>query len=191
VSPPRKLFAEVGQRFGRGVVIDPEIRVGVCDRHPSGYRAARLRCDCGTIYESALSHLVAGHTQSCGCFGRESAHERLTSSEHREAKRLAWTLHGLHRHALHPTWVAMINRCGNPDDPAWENYGGRGIRVCEEWHSVESFIGWIEANLGPRPEGCTLDRIDNDGNYEPGNVRWASYSTQRRNQRPKKKLVAA
>jgi hypothetical protein len=73
------------------------------------------------------------------------------------------------------TWYLMLRRCEDPSDPRYRHYGGQGIEVCPEWHDVTAFITWIEANIGPRPDGMTLDRYpDPAGNYEPGNVRWAT-----------------
>lgn len=77
----------------------------------------------------------------------------------------------------------MLARCENPNHQAYKNYGGRGIAVCAEWRNVAVFIAWVEANLGDRPDGCTLDRINNDGDYEPGNLRWATRRIQSANQR--------
>jgi len=91
--------------------------------------------------------------------------------------------HGLGLHPLYPTWQQMMYRTSNPKHPRFKDYGGRGIVVCEQWRDVTTFIGWILANLGPRPDGCTLDRIDNDRGYEPGNMRWATPAVQNRNQR--------
>lgn len=92
--------------------------------------------------------------------------------------------HGLSEHPCYRIWVGMMHRCHNPDFPNYSGYGGRGIQVCPEWREdVAVFVAWMDENLGPRPEGCSIDRIDNDGNYEPGNVRWATASQQRRNQR--------
>ena len=90
-----------------------------------------------------------------------------------------------------PEWRAWLNakqRVTNPKDPRWPNYGGRGIRMCQEWlDSFEAFLSYI----GPRPDGTSLDRINNDGNYEPGNVRWATAAEQRRNQRRQRRASAS
>ncbi len=79
----------------------------------------------------------------------------------------------------------MRQRCCNPYDDAWEHYGGRGIRVCWSWLSLDGFANFL-ADMGSRPPAMTLDRIDNDGNYEPGNCRWATWSTQMHNRRKRK-----
>ena len=75
----------------------------------------------------------------------------------------------------------MMDRCTSPDNNHYHNYGARGIEVCPEWHDVAVFCAWIDENLGPCPPGMSMDRINNDGNYEPGNVRWATASQQVRN----------
>jgi hypothetical protein len=87
------------------------------------------------------------------------------------------------RHPLCTTWRNMIERCESQSSGAYKHYGARGIAVCERWHDVRLFIEDIERLLGPRPVGCTLDRINNDGNYEPGNVRWATKQEQVFNRR--------
>jgi hypothetical protein len=136
----------------------------------------RCRCECGTEKTLALEPIINGHSRasgyskSCGCLRDETA-SRVNS------------IHGLRGHPLYATWLGMMHRCTDPRAKGFKNYGGRGIRVCEQWQDVSVFIGNIEQNLGPRPEGMTLDRINNDGNYEPGNVRWATASQQRTNRR--------
>lgn len=94
------------------------------------------------------------------------------------------TKHGVSGHPLYETWHAMMARCNNPNARSFKNYGGRGITVWEPWQDAAAFIEWVEQTLGPRPAGHTLDRIDNDNGYEPGNVRWATHSEQARNRRP-------
>jgi hypothetical protein len=106
------------------------------------------------------------------------------------------TTHGLSRHPLYGTWTAMMTRCYDSSHPSYARYGARGITVYEPWHDVRVFITWIDANLGPKPSGTTgtkrrrprmtLDRYpDNNGNYEPGNVRWADPLQQAANKRPR------
>jgi hypothetical protein len=77
----------------------------------------------------------------------------------------------------------MMQRCYNPKQESYRNYGARGIAVCEDWHDVREFVRWVSENLGPRPEGASFDRINNDGNYEPGNVQWATWKEQTANRR--------
>lgn len=92
--------------------------------------------------------------------------------------------HGLSRtHPLYGTWGNMMTRCYNPNFKQFADYGGRGISVCDRWHNPQLFIEDIERLIGPRPVGMTLDRIDNNGNYEPGKVRWATRVQQNRNSR--------
>ena len=92
--------------------------------------------------------------------------------------------HGLCSHPLYQTWYSMLQRCYSPKSINYKNYGDRGITVCDEWKgSPEPFFSYLDEALGPRPEGFSLDRIDNDGNYEPGNLRWADWSTQMANRR--------
>lgn len=164
-----------GQRIGRGVVIDPEIRTAPEPTVPNGRRGARLRCDCGNIYETSLASLFPKgngriNTLSCGCL-------------HRERLLAAHVTHGMSGHELYQTWASIMDRCENP--ATWEfcYYGGRGIRVCERWHDVRHFVADVEEEIGVRPSGMTLDRVRNNGHYEPGNVRWATWPEQIQNRR--------
>ena len=126
------------------------------------------KCDCGASIVALRSNLVTGVTRSCGCIRREQLAERNRT-------------HGLTR--LHPrtyrSWKDMRARCRNPNDSDFANYGGRGISVYDRWDDFAAFI----ADLCVRPAGLTLDRIDPDGNYEPGNCRWATATEQATNQR--------
>lgn len=132
--------------------------------------ASRLKCkcDCGESCIVRLGDLQSGDTKSCGCLARETFNEMITS-------------HGLSTHHLYDTWNDMIQRCYNENAPNYKYYGGRGIRVCDEWRSSpSSFIEWAEQN--GHSKGLTLDRGNNDGNYEPDNCRWVTMTVQNRNQ---------
>lgn len=157
-----------GERFGRGVVLDADLR----RRLPSGglHRMARLLCDCGTEYVTLINTLITGDSQSCGCLNRE--------------RRTGTSAPGMSTHPHYKRWDAMLARCEDPGSISYKNYGARGISVCKRWHDVRLFVEDIDRLLGPCPKGWSLDRIDNDGNYEPDNVRWASPKMQIANRRP-------
>lgn len=168
---------EVGHVIGRGTVVAVEVRVG-------NNWGATLRCECGNLYTVKYGSLVVRsngvvNTKSCGCAKRRAALAalELTRGTPRPGKRT----HGLSGHVLYPTWANILQRCENPQFHKYPRYGGRGIRVCERWHDVRLFIQDIDTELGERPPGCTLDRIDNDGDYQPGNVKWSTARQQARN----------
>lgn len=116
----------------------------------------------------------------CACGRHES---KPKSAEHRRKLAEARTAHGYSQHPHYYRHRHVLNRCYNSDYGEYRYYGGRGIAVCAEWHDLVTFCDWLDANLGPCPPGFSLDRIDNDGDYEPGNVRWASPSQQSFNRR--------
>lgn len=145
----------IGERYGRLVVI---ARVGK-DRHLN-YRYL-CQCDCGAEKVVNSNSLRTGRTISCGCKRREGTHQQTNTR-------------------IYHTWESMKQRCLNPNIPTWRYYGGRGITICDRWLDFSQFL----ADMGDRPEGTSLDRIDPDGNYEPGNCRWATMLEQTANKRP-------
>lgn len=123
-------------------------------------------CDCGTVKRVVTEYLRSGHTTSCGCYQKE--------------KRAAGNpKHGGKRTRLYSIWCGIKNRCYNPKNPSYPRYGGRGILLHDEWHDFAAF----RAAVGDPPEGTTIDRIDTNKGYIPGNVRWASRVRQGRNTR--------
>lgn len=125
-------------------------------------------CDCGNEREFAASDLTGGNNKSCGC--RRAA----------EARRLL-TVHGQFGSPLHKIWTRMISRCHRKSDNRFRFYGARGIAVCNKWR--QSFMAFA-SDMGPRPSPAhSIDRINNDGNYEPGNCRWATRDVQMHNKR--------
>jgi len=131
-------------------------------------------CTCGSTPRTyRLRKVLDGATLSCGCLRSELSSER--------ARRRS-TSHGMSRTAEYQTWINMIRRCTSPGSASWRYYGARGIAVCERWlASFENFY----ADMGSRPVGRSLDRIDTNGDYEPGNCRWATDHEQRVNKRPR------
>lgn len=142
-------------------------------RHPSRWEC---RCSCGAIVVVALGDIRNGATRSCGCLRRERTKERMT--KHGHARGTGW-------HPLYRTWLGIRRRCTNPKARGWRYYGGRGIQVCERWRDFSVFL----ADVGERPHGMTLDRINPDGDYEPANVRWATWKQQRANRSSRRYAV--
>lgn len=131
------------------------------------------RCDCGTIKSIVACDLKRPHTISCGCVNDA-------------VRRIKALKHGFNRTPTYVTWCAMHARCTNSKLKSFKDYGGRGIRVCDRWKDFANFL----ADMGERPTGRSIDRIDVNGNYEPDNCRWATASEQRRNQRPVRAAAA-
>ena len=158
----------IGRRFHRLLVLD------YAGRSANKSILVRCRCDCGVVKVVRLCALQRSEIKSCGCFRREFSASQKTG-----------LTHGMSHSGTYGSWAAMKYRCGNANHVAYKEYGGRGISVCARW--LESFENFLE-DLGDRPVGFTLDRINADGNYEPGNCRWAPPKIQGNNRRSNRML---
>lgn len=171
-----KLKDITGMIFGRLVVSargEDYIR-------PSGRREPQWTClcQCGATVLVVSWNLVSGHTKSCGCLQKSATSKANTRHGHTASNHISRT---------YQSYMAMITRCQNSSTTYYANYGGRGIVVCDRWDpqkggSFENFL----SDLGERPEGTTLDRINVDGNYEPNNCRWSDRTIQSYNQKKMK-----
>jgi hypothetical protein len=163
------LFRDIaGERFGRLIAIR------ATEERRSGHIAWLCRCDCGRSGLFSGKKLRTGHTKSCGCWKVDQTRKRATThgatagrTETREYR----------------TWKSMLARCLQPNREDFKYYGGRGITVCERWLVFENFL----ADMGSKPSGLTIERIDNDAGYFPGNCKWATRFEQMANTRKPKR----
>jgi hypothetical protein len=164
MSAPRRII-EVGERFGR-------LRFVKDVENIKGKRAALWKCKCGTTIVTRVAFVtgttVTG-TKSCGCLKRET-NQRLKRN----------FVHGGSGTKEYSTYLGMKKRCYKKTDSKYPRYGGRGIRICSRWLGKNGFPNFL-SDMGPRPSGHTIERKDNDGNYEPGNCIWATALIQNRN----------
>lgn len=159
----RQAVDMTGERFGRLLCIAPI-------RSTKSGMYWKCKCDCGKTTEVLRGNLLKGNTNSCGCLWNESRiangkktlkHGRTIRDENGKK---------LNRLGTYSTWEAMHNRCYNYNSNWYHHYGGRDIIVCERWHEFKNFL----EDMGERPEGKTIDRINNNGNYEKSNCKWST-----------------
>jgi hypothetical protein len=156
-----KLIDITGQVFGTRTVLG-------LNRTDSRSSYWDVQCSCGAV--SVVSRSCIQATSTCRSCASSKTNKR----------------HGMSNTPLHRTWSAMIQRCTNPNTREYVRYGGRGISICEDWLVFENFM----RDMGERPDGTSIDRIDNDGNYEPSNCRWATQKTQTNNRSVTRMITA-
>ncbi|NTA36835.1 AP2 domain-containing protein [Agrobacterium salinitolerans] len=170
--PTHKRFKDLrGKVFARWSV------VSYAGMHPKNGAMWNCRCECGTERAVLGKYLWTEKSHSCGCYNVDRVVERNTRHGHAVRD---------HKIPEYIAWENMRSRCNCTTDPRFKWYGARGISVCERWNDFENFL----ADVGKRPSpNHTIDRRDNDRNYEPGNVRWATHAVQQNNRRPRNTVV--
>ena len=158
----------IGNKYGKLTVVSTE--------NQGKKTLLKCICDCGNVIIRPTYLIATKQIKSCGCL-KSDAIKRYNASGQHSRSRLK---DGRSLHPLYGTWFQMLSRCEKPNYNHYDRYGGRGIIVCKEWHDFWKFVEWSDS-VGGRPKGFTLDRINNDGNYEPSNCRWADWRTQTTN----------
>lgn len=156
----------IGSRFGYLTVIADG------GSYKGGGKIYECLCECGSVCKKRASYLRAGQTKSCGCKRSYLISKKATT-------------HGQRSTGAYKSWNAMKQRCENPKNPAYKNYGAKGILFCKKWNE---FVGFLD-DMGERPVGTTLDRIDNSKGYFKENCRWATKVVQSRNREITKKIT--
>ena len=159
----RRYIASPGDRYGSLTVIR---EVESIDHKGYKNRMVLCHCDCGDEKVVRFEYLRSGHTKSCGCLVKDIL-------------MVTRTTHGAYKTRLYRVWNGMKNRCRNKNIKSYKTYGARGIRVCDEWQNFEAFRDWALSNS--YQDDLTIERKDNNGNYEPGNCTWIPFEQQARN----------